>query len=170
MSDDFNNMETNLPPRDETDLSGMDMESAKEYVLAYMTTLKQTQRKITEIEAEAKIWEDRVTLAEQNGKFELKTQAEIRRDEILAKEKKLKAEESDLAYKVKTMLENLKKLKNEFAFSVDADRLLAELEMIVGEKDELADKFKEEETLSELEKLKRKMSGESGEPGNGSGE
>jgi hypothetical protein len=40
---------------------------------------------------------------------------------------------------------------------VDADLLLAQLEMIVGKKDELAHTMKNEEASAALEELKRKM-------------
>jgi phage shock protein A len=162
MSDDFSKFDANIPPRDDTDLSGMDMEAAKEYVLAFMTTLKQTQRKIKELEGEMKIWQDRVTLAEQGGKADLKAGAEKKAADIQVKIDTLEGEEKDLAFKVREMLENLKKLKNAFAFSVNAEQLMAELEMIVGEKDEVTPQFKHMEAMSELEKLKQKMSSDPG--------
>lgn len=165
--DDFDdlfsiNSNPTAEPKDDTDLSGMDVESAQEYVLGFITSLKQLQKQMAEQGQELKTWQDRVVFARERNRTDLIAGAEQRVREIQDKLTGLQAEEQELALKVKEMLQNLKKLKAGFTFSIDADKLLAELTMIVGEKDEVAEKFKEEETLSELEKLKAKIKAEEG--------
>lgn len=147
----------NSSPVDETDLSGMDIASAKEYVTAYITTLRQTQNKIKELTDEHAIWEKRASFARERGREDLAAAAEIKATEISGILNSQKNEEKELAVKVSKLLENMKKLKSVFIPTVDAERLQAELEMITGERDDVAEKIKEEETLAELEKLKQKM-------------
>jgi len=146
--------------KDETDLSGMDLASAKEYVMAYITTLRQTQSKMKEIAGELALWQQRISFSRERGRADLAAAAEMKVKEISEILSTLVNEEKDIAVKVSTLMKNLKKLKAGFIPTVDAERLQAELEMITGEKDELAEKFKEEETLAELEKLKQKLKDE----------
>ncbi|MBN1699758.1 MAG: hypothetical protein JW881_19745 [Spirochaetales bacterium] len=143
--------------RDETDLSGMDVASAREYVMAYITTLKQTQQKMKETAAELELWQQRVSFAAERGRPDLRSAADMKVKEISDSLERLRTEEYDLAAKTKTLIENLKKLKAGFVPSVDAEQLQAELDMITGERDEVAEKFREEDALNELEKLKQKM-------------
>jgi hypothetical protein len=113
-----------------------------------------------EVAAELELWQKRVSFAEERGRPDLKSAADMKVKEISDNLVKLQMDEKELAVKVKKLLENLKKLKAGFVPSVDAEQLQAELEMITGGKDEVAEKFKEEDALSELEKLKQKMKDE----------
>jgi phage shock protein A len=156
---DINNLGNT--PLDDTDLSGLDIESAREYVVSFIATLKQTQNKKVQIEEDIRLWESRVKLAEDSQKLELKTEAENRLNSLREDYRLLEAEESELIRKVAILKENLKKLKATYVeYSVDAEQLLADITMIAGEKDELSEKFKQEEAESELERLKKKMDGE----------
>ncbi|MBN2738482.1 MAG: hypothetical protein JXR70_15990 [Spirochaetales bacterium] len=143
--------------RSDTDLSDMDIDSAKEYVVSFVTSLKQTQRKIYEVMAELKTWLDRKQFAQEKNRPDLVEAAQGKIDNTNAQLNTLKTEEQDLAAKVQEMMANLKKLKNGFTPTINAEQLLAELEMITGGKDEVADQFKEEDVLNELERLKAKM-------------
>jgi len=143
--------------RPDTDLSGMDPQAAKEYVLAFITSLKQTQRqKETQIKDKT-LWQERVEFAKQRNESDLAFKAEERVSQIQAKIDTLKQEETELKNKVAIMKQELKRLIASPTFTVDADLLLAQLEMIVGEPDKTAEAFKEEEAKAELEKLKKKI-------------
>lgn len=161
-SNDFNNMNsTNFSGgpnlRDETDLTGMDLASAKEYVLSYITTLKQIQRELKVISGERALWQKRVDFAKERGRDDLISAAEMKVREISEKYARLEIEEKDLATKVQTLIANLKKLKAGFIPTVNAEQLAAELDMITGGPDKVAEQIKEEETIAELEKLKQKL-------------
>jgi seryl-tRNA synthetase len=160
-SNDFNTMNTNFNTgpdlRDETDLTGMELADAKEYVLSYITTLKETQRDLTVLSGELDLWKKRVSFAQERGRQDLISAAQMKVQEISEKYARLEAEEKDLAGKVQTLMSNLKKLKAGFTPTVNAEQLAAELDMITGGPDKVADQIKEEETLAELEKLKQKM-------------
>ncbi|MBN2535403.1 MAG: hypothetical protein JXB88_21170 [Spirochaetales bacterium] len=170
-SDDFNDMNSTMGGstadfsggpnlRDETDLTGMDVDSAKEYVLSYITTLKQTQRELKVIEGELDLWQKRVEFAKERGRPDLISAAEMKAREISEKYAKLELEEKDLAGKARILMENFKKLKTGFTPTVDAEQLAAELDMITGGPDKVAEKIIEEETIAELEKLKQKLKDE----------
>jgi len=148
-------------PIDDTDLSGMELEDAKEYVLAFIQTMKETQTKISKLKEELSVWNERAQLAVERNKPDLKLGADQRVAELNAEIEMLRKEESELKSKIITMKENLKDLKHKFHFTVDTEQMLADIEMLVGEKDELSDKFKKEEAEKKLEELKRKM-GEGG--------
>jgi phage shock protein A len=164
-SNDFNDMNSQMGAdftgdpnlRDETDLRGMDLASAKEYVLSYITTLKQTQRDLGVLSEELALWQKRSEFARERGREDLISAAEMKAKEISEKYVKLEMEEKDLAGKVQTLMENLKKLKAGFTPTVNAEQLAAELDMITGGPDKVAEQFKEEETMVELEKLKQKL-------------
>lgn len=170
-SDDFNNMNSTMGGsttdftggpnlRDETDLTGMDLAAAKEYVLSYITTLKQTQRELKVISEELALWQQRVEFAKERGREDLISAAGMKVREISEKYARLEMEEKDLAGKVQTLMANLKRLKTGFTPTVNAEQLAAELDMITGGPDKVAEKIKEEETIAELEKLKQKLKDE----------
>jgi hypothetical protein len=145
--------------RPDTDISGMEPEAAKEYVLAFITTLKTTQRQKQEALEEKKLWQERVRLAEQKQEALLAEKARGRVGEIQTKIDTLENEERELAPKVDVLKEQLLKLSRAPQMSVDAENLLAQLQMLVGEPDTLSQTFKDEAAKAELEKLKRKMQG-----------
>jgi hypothetical protein len=145
--------------RPDTDISGMEPEAAKEYVLAFITTLKTTQRQKQEALEEKKLWQERVRLAEQKQEALLAEKARGRVGEIQTKIAALENEERELAPKVDVLKEQLLKLSRAPQMSVDAENLLAQLQMLVGEPDTLSQTFKDEAAKAELEKLKRKMQG-----------
>ena len=150
------------PMREETDISDMEPQAAREYVLAYIQTLKETQLAITKVKEEAALWQNRIQLAQQQNRSDLKAAAETKKAELDAKLAMLTGEEQDLLDKVSVLKENLRRLKGKFQYSIDTEQLLASMEMLVGERDTLKDKFKEQDAETELEKLKAKLQQEKG--------
>jgi hypothetical protein len=162
MSDQFN--EESIPNEDgleterlDTDLSGMEPEAAKEYVLSFITTLKTTQRQKQTLLEEKKLWQERVLLARNKQESELELKALERLSEVQTKISTLEAEEKELEPKVAVLKEQLLKLVRAPQMSVDAEGLLAQLQMLVGEPDKTAEAFKQEEADMELKNLKKKL-------------
>lgn len=152
-------------PKDDTDLSGMEYPQAAEYVMSFVSTLKQTEKLVKEVEKDANLWKERVALAEGQGKADLAAAARKRLDETESKLAKLKTEEEELAQKCSELVQNLKKVKaTGVTRLVDTDRLLADFEMIIGDKDKgdytLKQQIKNEEADVALQRLKEKMQGE----------
>jgi len=143
-------------PKLDTDISGMDPQAAKEYVLHFIVALKETQKQIQSSRSERELWEKRVNLARENHKSDLEIQAQERVNDIQTKIESLNKEEEELRGKVLVLKDELKKLVTGPQLTVDADALLAQMEMIVGEPDKTKNAFKEFETDVELNKLKKK--------------
>jgi hypothetical protein len=127
---------------DETDLSGLDRESAKEYIFAYAVDVKRLDREIADSAAELERWKGRVALAE--GKLSasapapdasMAALAEAARAKVAEEAGKLaslEAERADLRAKIGRMREQLPMIKARER-SIDPDRLLAELQLMTGE-------------------------------------
>ena len=146
----------------DTEIDFMDFESARDYVLAFITTLKKTQKERAVAEEELVHWQNRVKLAESRGEPVLKRGAEERVTELHNRCQRLLEEELDLKRKVDVLKEKLKATKIRSSLQVDADALLAQMQLLVGERDTLLEELREEEAVQALEALKKKM----GEGGN----
>jgi phage shock protein A len=141
----------------DTDIEGLDPRNATEYVLAFVTTLKKTETDLASVTEDVTKWTRRVALAVEKGEEELAGMARAKLAEIEGKKAALETELADLRLKVVILKEKLQHLRGRFQKSVDTDVLLAELEMLVGKKDDLADRFKVEEAGAKVEELKKKM-------------
>ena len=141
----------------DTDIEGLGPKEASEYVLAFITTLKQTEKAVAAARDEVTLWTRRVELARSKGDESLAAQAQGRLAEVSAKAAALETELADLKAKVAVLKEKLVRLRMTGGRSVDTDLLLAQLEMVVGKKDDLSRTMKEEETKAALDELKKKM-------------
>jgi len=141
----------------DTDIEGLGPKEAAEYVLAFVTTLKQTEKDIARLDEEIATWTRRVGLAESKGDAGLAAAATARLEEIRAKKAAREAELADLRMKVSILKDKLTRLRMVGARSVDTDLLLAQLELVAGKKDALSESFKDEEAKAKLEELKKKM-------------
>lgn len=141
----------------DTDLEGLGPKEAGEYVLAFVTTLKQTERDLARAEEEVATWTKRVALAESRGEASLAAQAKARLAEEERKKALREAELAELRMKVSILKEKLRRLRMMPTRSVDTDLLLAQLEMLTGKKDALSLSLKEEEAKAKLEELKKRM-------------
>jgi phage shock protein A len=142
---------------DPLNLQGMDPKDAKQYVLAVITTLKQTQRKRESLEQELDTWQRRKSLAQQKGEEELALRAGMRVDEIASQVEALREEEAQFQSEIRALKQQLHHLEHTAHLTVDPDALLAQMQMMTGEVDETAEKFKEEESNLALERLKQKL-------------
>ena len=147
----------------DTDLSNLTPEEAREYVLAFLTTLKQTAAQRIAVAADLETWRGRAKLAQEKGAADLAAKAATVVAGLEQKLAALEAEESELCLTVTTLKENLRRLEVAGPRLVDTDRLQAELDMAVGEEKaaELrTDKaIREAQAQAELEALKRKLGG-----------
>ncbi|HUV09007.1 MAG TPA: hypothetical protein VMX75_14840 [Spirochaetia bacterium] len=144
-------------PFDDTDLSGMDPQAAREYVLAFIKSMKETQHQRQKKQESLKQWHDRIKLAEEHGRGELAEQARQKEAEVQEEVARLETEEQELGRKIRTLKENLKKVESSFSQSIDAESLQAELEMLTGQKDEVQEEFDRMKAAEDLEALRKKM-------------
>ncbi len=147
MSDDYNIM-------------GLDPEGAREYVVAVMTTLKAATAKRLQLEKDLELWESRVKLAAEKGRADLAEAAEARAGELRGKIAQLDTERKGYQEGIAEMMAQLKQLRTRQAASVDADLLLAQMQMLVGETAETDQRFREAQAQWALDELKKKMGGE----------
>lgn len=145
----------------EYDLSGMDMESAKEYVLAVIITLKQTIKRIETLSQEKQVWQSRVKLAEQKGAPEMRREAEKRVESLTEEIDKIKIEAEEYSKQADILKRQLSLLKIRTPSMDNLDMLLAQLSLLEEEPDKTAESFREFEAQAALEALKKKLSEES---------
>jgi len=143
----------------DTDIDGLDPVQASEYVLAFVTTLKQTEKALAEASEDTNLWTRRVALARSKGDEGLAAQAQARLSDATAKQSQLEADLADLRRKVVVLKDKLVRLKMTGGRRVDTDLLLAQLQMVVGEKDTLGDAMKHAEADAALDELKKKNTG-----------
>ena len=141
------------------DIDFMDYPSAREYVLNFITALRKTQKDRGMLQEELNLWEGRVKLAEERGEPILKKGAQDRVEELKSKNDLILAEEKDLKRKISILKDKLKFIKTRSSLSVDADALLAQMQMVVGEEDTVAKEFQDQEAQVALDELKKKIDG-----------
>jgi hypothetical protein len=140
----------------DTDIDSLDYGAARDYVLAYLAALKQSQKQRAIAEEELAQWVHRVKLAENRGEPLLKRSAEERAGEARGRVERMRAEERELGRKAAVLKEKLQALRVRAGLGVDAEALLAQLQMLAGEPDRLEAELKEEEAQAALQKLKKK--------------
>ncbi|HSV56051.1 MAG TPA: hypothetical protein VLH39_02955 [Magnetospirillaceae bacterium] len=153
---------------DDADLSGLDHESARAYALGFLTSLKATERALAAAREEEGLWAGRASLAVSRGMADLAAAAEARASDARARVEALEAERAEISAKVDRIREKLRFLKTAER-SVDADLLLAELQMVTGEAMDpeaaelagLEDAARDVDADAALDELKKKMEGHS---------
>ncbi len=143
----------------DTDIDGLDPAQASQYVLAFLTTLKQTEKSLEAAREDTNTWTRRVTLARSRGDEGLAAQAQARLSDATAKQSRLETELADLKAKVAVLKDKLVRLRMTGGRLVDADLLLAQLQMAAGKKDELGNAMKEEAAKAALDELKKNTPG-----------
>jgi hypothetical protein len=117
---------------DDTDIRGLSAADARAYALEFLTALKATERDIAALSDELGVWSRRLELAGAKGATELEAAARAKVDELGARKSQLDAERAGLAMKVARIKEQLP-MAAASERSVDADLLLAQLQMQTGE-------------------------------------
>jgi len=119
-------------PMDDTDIRGLSAADARAYALEFMTSLKTTEGELAALGDELRLWSRRLELAATKGAAELEAAARAKVDELTARKTALDAERAELAAKVARIREQLP-MAGASERSVDADLLLAQLQMETGE-------------------------------------
>lgn len=140
----------------DTDIDSLEYPAARDYVVAYIAALKRTQKERGIAQEELAQWERRVRLADSRGEPILKRGAEERVGALREHTRRLLEEEAAMRRKADVLKEKLKALEVRSSLSVDADALLAELQILAGEPDPLRDALRDAEVNQDLEALKRK--------------
>jgi hypothetical protein len=122
---------------DDTDLTGLDLSAAKDYIFAYAVDAKRLDKDIADAEVELERWKGRVGLAESKlaadpSMAALVQAARAKMEETGARIASLVAERAELRAKIARMRQQLPMIQARER-SIDPDRLLAELQMMTGE-------------------------------------
>lgn len=144
----------------DTDIEDLGPEDARQYVLHFITSLKTTRAQRRKLADDLKLWRRRVALASEKKAPDLEAEAVRRVGELEAREAELAAEERDLSLKVEILKEKLAALRPRAEMQVDADRLLAELQILAGPRDNLAEALKDTEADRLLAELKERLENE----------
>jgi phage shock protein A len=162
---------------DDTDLTGLDLASAKEYIFAYAVDVKRLDKELADAQAEQDKWKGRAVLADSKlaaagpagdpSMAALAQAARAKAEEVAGKIASLDAERAELRAKVSRMREQLPMIKARER-SIDPDLLLAELQLMTGEllgdaaaatEADFAKLESAAKADSDLEALKRKAAG-----------
>ena len=146
---------------DDTDLSGLDPDAAREYVHRFVTTLRLTVKRRQQLETERQTWEERVRRAVAAGDDRLRDAARDRLRRVQEDFGRVAAEEAELRAQVEVLQRQLRRIRTTTATVVDAEQLLAQLQEMVGDHDTLQEDLDrlsaEQRAAAELESLKRRM-------------
>lgn len=115
----------------DTEFLALDLEGARDYLVAYLTSAKRYEQDIKAAQAELKIWTDRVALAQKAGKTELVEPASRRAADIADKVKKLEEERELILEETRRIRARLPMLKASKR-SIDPEKLCAELDLLSG--------------------------------------
>jgi hypothetical protein len=140
------------------DLTGMNPEEAKSYVLSLATHLKKTESDLQVCEAELAQWQSRSELAGQKAMAELQAQAAVRVQELTSKKTSLEME-------VWEFRDGVAKLKRDLLLlpltqrTVNTQALQENLNQLAGEPDAVTPAVKTWQAEDALAALKKKISG-----------
>ena len=144
----------------EFDPRNFDVRAAKEYLLSLLTTMKQLKTKHTQLEEEVAKWQSRVILADEKGRPDLAAQASTRLNDAKEQLSRIRGEEVELLRERDELKRQILIAKDMPEMKVDADLLLAQMQMITGEPDTVAEEFKNEEVEGALRSLKQQLDGD----------
>ena len=146
---------------EDTDLSGLDPATAREYVHGFLTTLRLTSKRRQQLDAERRTWESRVQRAVAAGDDRLRDAARAELGRVQSELGRVAAEGAELGAQVEVLQRQLRRLPATAATTVDAEQLLTQLQEMVGEdaglKADLDRLSAEQRAAAELESLKRRL-------------
>lgn len=149
---------------DDYDIRGLDPEDAKQYIVSVMATLKQTTAKRIQLERDLDMWQKRIDLAVEKGRQDLIGGASRRVAEIQEDLSRLRGEEQEYSDGLSRMRRQLRMIREQPQMTVDVDLLAAQMEMLIGEREqaeaETSEQFRKAEAEWALEDLKRKLKDE----------
>lgn len=137
------------------DLSAMNGPAAREYVLEFVRSLKETERQLAHKQEELDKWRGRVTLAEKAERADLAAGARAKAEALAPEVEVLRKERAALEVKIDVLKEQLQSNERRFKHSIDADALLSQLTLLSGEPDTTDEEIRRTEAELELERLKK---------------
>jgi phage shock protein A len=159
-------MKDNIANQDSTNLAGMSAAEAGDYIFAFITTLKLTEKEIRSLEDEAAKWQGRVDLARSRGMNDLLAGAEREAEAVRLKLAGLRDEAEALRNSIETIRRQLPGLAARER-SIDPDLLEQELLAALGKTEEeaatdraLGKLEKDNAADAALEELKAKLKGD----------
>ncbi|MFP4363262.1 MAG: PspA/IM30 family protein [Spirochaetia bacterium] len=162
MSDNYSSANFDPHSAENLDITGLDPASAGEFVMAYVTTLKQTKADLQKKEEEFNLWKNRAKLALEKNREDLASQAANRASELEGQVKQLESEKQKLELDIESLQSQLRMIKKgpDPTTTTKAEMLLQQLESMGGTVDETKEAFKEQEADDMLEKFKEQMNAE----------
>jgi len=139
------------------DIDRLPYKDAEQYVLSFITTLKNIEGKLKNLNRELELWRGRARLAEENQEGHLVLIAGKKISELQAKSSQLELEEKSLRLKVSVLKEKLNIISNQPAAVVNTDELLQKMKMLVGEEDKTLEVIEDLEAQQALEELKKRL-------------
>jgi len=116
---------------DDSDLTGLDLEGARAYLVDYSTAAKMLRKDLEALDGELATWTKRIALAEAKGIADLAAAARVKVEELGARRGGLAGELAEVEAKVGRIRSQLPGIAARER-SIDPDRLLAELQMMAG--------------------------------------
>ena len=117
---------------DDAEFLALDLEGARDYLLAWATTIKRYDQDIAALDEAVGTWRSRVELAASKGQAELSEAAKAKAGELEAQRAGLVMEKDGLSRDLARLKERIPYLKAKER-SVDPDKLLAELQILTGD-------------------------------------
>ena len=142
---------------DQFDLSGMNEQEARSYVLEYLKALQEIRRQKKKKQDEFATWERRARLAKENERSDLQSEALARCRELADEFDSLSEQERSLQQDVDGLK---RKLATHVETSVNTDALLQSIEGVVGDSHETDRAVSNLEVEDELEALKQQVADE----------
>ncbi|MDR1588044.1 MAG: chromosome partitioning protein [Treponema sp.] len=150
-------------------LDGLDAAGVKEFIYAYISTLKLTEKKIRALEEDLNKWASRIELARAGNHADLAAEAEKETEKIREQKQALSAETEILKGQIEEIRKKLPLIAARER-SIDPDLLEQELLMATGRLPGEEDKARTERLFKDMEKenaadialaeLKAKMGGQ----------
>jgi chromosome segregation ATPase len=117
---------------DDAELLSLDLDGARDYLLAWATTIKRYDQDLAALDATIGTWRSRIDLAASKGQAELAEAAKAKAEELEAQRASLALEKEGLSRDLSRLKERIPYLKSRQR-SIDPDRLLAELQAMTGD-------------------------------------
>jgi len=141
------------------DLSGMKPEDARDYVVSIAAHLKQVEAELTAVDDEVKLWAQRIVLADQAGRADLRAAAETKRAELVERRTKLELE----VWEFRDGVESLKKQLHLLPLTqrtINTEALFENLTKLGGPVDNVTPAIKRTEADDALAALKKRLAEE----------
>lgn len=137
--------------RSPEDLTGLTQDQAREYIAAHLTSLKLTEKKVSELDAEIAKWRGRAELARSKGAEDLAQAAEAEAARLGEDRARIGGEAEELRLQIEGMRHQLGALPAKER-SIDPDLLEQELIIAAGGTPGEENTLRTERAIAELEK------------------